>query len=98
MKVFKECCKNCLLTNDRIVSSARAKEIINECVEKQSFFICHKSSMQDKDEKIMCKSFHDKFGHHSQLLRIAERLNAVRFVEQTDSEKLPTYNETTTKK
>jgi hypothetical protein len=47
--------------------------------------------MQDKD--ILCKSYFDKFGHHSQMVRIAERLNMIEFVEQPDQEKLPTYAE-----
>jgi hypothetical protein len=36
LKVFKECCKNCLLSEDRIVSSKRAKEIIKDCVENRA--------------------------------------------------------------
>lgn len=91
MQVFKECCKNCLLSADAIVSPKRRKEIVNECVRKQTHFQCHKATMQDKD--ILCKSYFDKFGHHSQMVRIAERLNMIEFVEQPDQEKLPTYAE-----
>jgi hypothetical protein len=91
LKVFKECCKNCLLSQDRIVSSKRAKEILQSCAKNQTHFICHKASMDGKD--IMCKNFHDTLGHKSQMLRIAQRLNMVEFVDQTDSEKLPTHTE-----
>jgi uncharacterized metal-binding protein len=91
MKVYKECCKNCLLSADSIVSPARRKEIIQECVTKQTHFQCHKATIEDKD--ILCKTFFDRLGHHSQMVRIAERLNMIEYVEQTNTEKLPTYNE-----
>lgn len=91
LKVFKDCCKNCLLSPDSIVSPGRRKQIINDCIKKQTYFICHKASMED--EQTICKSFYDKFGHHSQMIRIAERLNMVNLVEQPEAEKLPTYAE-----
>lgn len=95
MKVFSECCQNCLLSKDRIVSPSRAKEIIETCKKEQSYFICHKASVSEDEngQQVMCKSFYDKFRYHSQLFRIAERLDYVRFVEQTDSEKFPTHAE-----
>lgn len=91
LKVFKECCKNCLLSPDSIVSPERRKEIIQGCVAKQTHFQCHKATIEGKD--ILCKSFFDKFGHHSQMVRIAERLNMIEYVEQPEAEKLPTYQE-----
>lgn len=92
LQVYKECCQNCLLSPDSIVSPTRRKEIINGCAKKQTHFICHKASIDEKD--IVCKTFFDKLGHVSQMIRIAERLNMVQFVEQPISKKLPTYNET----
>ena len=91
MKVFKECCKNCLLSPNKIVSGEAAKDIVQNCVQKQTHFICHKASMNG--EEITCKNFFDRLGHHSQMVRIAERLNVVRFVPQTDTEKLPAWTE-----
>lgn len=46
-----------------------------------------------KKESVMCKKFYDSFGDQSQLVRIAERLGVIEFVEQEDSEKFPTYLE-----
>ena len=92
LKVFKECCKNCLLSDDRIVSSKRAKEIIKDCAERQTHFICHKATMNENEE-IVCSNFFNKIGHKSQMVRIADRLNALEFVEQLDAKKLPTYKE-----
>ena len=87
LKVFKECCKNCLMSKNRIVSSKMAKEIVLSCTKKQTHFICHKT------DNVVCKSFYDKLGYVSQMVRIAQRLNAVEFVEQPKNEKLPTYDE-----
>jgi hypothetical protein len=42
-------------------------------------------------EEIVCKTFFDKLGHQSQMIRIAERLNAVQFIEQNNNEKLMSY-------
>lgn len=96
MKVYKECCKNCLLSPDAIVSPKRRKEIIQGCVKKQTHFQCHKATIEGKD--ILCKTFFDKLGHHSQMIRIAERLNMVEFVEQPNQERAPSYAETRGKK
>ena len=90
LKVYKTCCKNCLLSKDRIVSAKRAKQIIQEVTRKQSYFVCHASSIEDKE--IVCKTFFDKLGHVSQMVRIAERLNCVEFVDQPDKEKLIPYD------
>ena len=96
LKVFKECCKNCLLSEDRIVSSKRAKEIIKNCAENQTHFICHKASMNG--DEVVCKKFFVTMGYKSQMVRIAQRLNALEFVEQSDTEKLPTFKEMSIRK
>ena len=95
LKVFKECCKNCLLSEDRIVSSKRVKEIIKDCTENQTHFICHKATMNG--EEVVCSNFFNTIGHKSQIVRIAQRLNALEFVNQSDSEKLPTFKEMSTR-
>ena len=91
MDVYNECCKNCLLSADSIVSPSRRKEIINGCIKDQSYFICHKASIEGKD--IMCRSFFDKFGQYSQMVRISERLNMITFITQPEHKKLATYKE-----
>lgn len=89
LKVYQECCHNCLLSKDRIVSPKRAKDLLNEIAEKQSYFVCHNASMSG--EEIVCKTFFDKLGHQSQIIRIAERLNCVEFVEQNNTKKLKSF-------
>lgn len=91
MKVYNQQCKNCLLSENAIVSPDRRRDIIQQCATTQNYFICHKASMQGKD--VCCKKFYDQLGHTSQLIRIAQRLNVVEFIDQPDTKKLPTYKE-----
>ena len=95
MKVYETSCQNCLLSKDSIVSPQRRKEILSEITQTQSYFICHKSSMngEGKESEICCRKFYDSLGHVSQMVRIAERLNVVDFVPQPDSHKLPSWDE-----
>lgn len=92
LKVYKDCCKNCLLSSDSIVSPERRKDILSECKKDQTHFICHKASQDGSD--VVCKTYYDKLGYQSQMVRIAQRLNAIEFIEQPVAEKLPTYSET----
>lgn len=95
-KVYKEPCKNCLLSPDRIVSPERAKDIIQSCAKSESHFICHKASINGKE--ICCKNFFDKFGHVSKSIRMANALDLVEFIEMEDSKKLISYKEQCQKK
>jgi len=90
-KVFDKCCKNCLLTEDSIVSPERRKSLLDDIAKKQSFFVCHKATM--KGDSVCCRKFYDTLGHVSQTIRLAERLRVVEIVEQVDFEKLPTHKE-----
>lgn len=89
MKVFKEQCQNCLLSPDAIVSPARIRGILKECRQQQTHFICHKASM--KGEETVCAEWYRTQGPLSQMVRIAQRLGVVEFVEQEDQEKLEPY-------
>lgn len=76
-EVKKECCNQCLFTENRIVGAKRFKQILNDCRITDSHFQCHKATIEGKD--VCCKGFYEK--QSSNLIRIAQRLNAVRFVE-----------------
>jgi hypothetical protein len=91
-KVFKTQCENCLLSPDSIVSFKARKEIIKECVTNQSYFICHKATMNEQDD-ICCKTYFDQLGHTSNLIRISQRLGMIEEVEQEESERLPSWSE-----
>lgn len=67
------------------------KELLNKIVQEQSYFICHKASMEDK--QTCCHTFHKTLGYKSNLIRVMERIGGIKFVDQSDSVKLPTYEE-----
>jgi hypothetical protein len=90
MKVYKTCCQNCLFTKDRLVSGKVAGQIIKDCIKNQSYFVCHKATLQGKD--IVCANFYSQMSKYSQAIRMAERLGILEFVEQNDGEKLQPYN------
>lgn len=91
LQVYKNPCANCLLSPDSIVSPERRREILGKCAAEQSYFICHKATEQG--EEIVCKTFYDKMGHISQMVRIAERLNVLTFVEQPPAERYLSFND-----
>jgi hypothetical protein len=74
-KVSAKPCDQCLFSKDRIVSAARVREVLSECQKKDTHFICHKT------EDTCCRGFYDT--RTSQLIRIAQRLNMVKFVAVT---------------
>lgn len=81
--MFKVCdkkCKKCLFTKDRIVSKERMAQILEECEQKNTHFICHEASM--KDEDVCCSGFYET--QSSNLMRIAQRLNMVKFVNMDE--------------
>lgn len=71
--VCSERCGQCLFSKEKIVSAARAKEILRECRRENKHFICHKT------ENVCCRGFYDT--QTSQLMRIAQRLGMVKFVD-----------------
>lgn len=91
-KVYKTPCKNCLLTEERIVSPERKNEIIAEIAQQRNYFVCHKASMNE--EEVCCKLFFDQMEGLSQHIQVAKMLGVVEFVEQPDHEKLTPWKNT----
>lgn len=83
MKVQKEKCNQCLFTKNMVVkNNARRTEIIKGALAKDTFFVCHKSSIaKDGHGDVCCRGFWDKFKNDFNLGRIAQRLNFVNEVE-----------------
>lgn len=85
IKVFDKRCKNCLYSDARIVSPEEAAKITDECIEQGTHFICHVATMNN-GEDVMCRGYHDSHGDSSAKLRLARRLNAVRYIPQPDTD------------
>lgn len=64
----KKCCGQCLTTKGRIVSGARAAEIIKGCRSSGTHFVCHKSN--DKNPNVHCRGVHNRFPSQSYRLAL----------------------------
>lgn len=84
-QIFNKPCKNCLFSNDRIVSQERANEIINGCITDGTFFICHKASMNGKDTA--CNVFFHKH-MNDDISKVMIKVGLLEFVEHDDNEKI----------
>lgn len=78
-QVTKKRCKNCLLSDARIVSPERAEEIVSQCLKDDTFFICHQSSL--KNGNVCCRGFYDKYKFDITLTRVATIFNQVKFID-----------------
>ena len=84
MKVYKDKCKNCLLSPDSIVSPARRTSILASCIEDKVHFVCHNSSMNDGN--VCCKGFYDGMKGVSEGLAISDALGMTEFIDQPDTD------------
>lgn len=74
LKVCKNQCGKCLFSKNRIVPVERKKEILQNCIENQTYFICH------EHDNTVCNKFFNNMGQVSSLVRIAERIKAIEYV------------------
>jgi hypothetical protein len=77
--VSKRCCSECLFSNNKVVSDPAKREILAECAQHDTHFICHKATAKGQD--ICCRGFYDQNHDATQLMRIARLLGAIRFVD-----------------
>jgi hypothetical protein len=83
LEICQERCNQCLFSENRIVSKSRMAEIVHDCRRKDAYFQCHKFTLEDRD--VMCRGYYET-QPPSQMQRVAERLNAVRFVAFPEEE------------
>jgi len=75
-----------------LVSPEAVKAIVDESLQNGTYFICHKATVCGQD--VCCRNFYDKLGDKSNLIRIAQRLGVVEFVElPEDKGGFISYNE-----
>jgi len=68
-KVKKECCGECLFSENKIINNKRRQNILNSCRQNDNHFICHKATIDNED--ICCKGFYDS--QTSNMIRISQR-------------------------
>ena len=83
MKVYEKPCDGCLMGPDRIVPSARARQILADLRrEGNGYFVCHKATARGED--VCCSAWMDKRGHESNLVRVMGRLGGIKTVPQPE--------------
>ena len=73
----KKRCDECLFSEGKIVGDDRREEVLRNCRELNTYFVCHKASLKDLD--VCCRGFFDE-GRDARS-RSANRLGLVEFVE-----------------
>jgi len=66
----KRKCSQCLCSAQRIVPKSRARQIITDCLETGTHFVCHKSP---DGQFVHCRGVHDL--HESRAYQFAKRFN-----------------------
>jgi len=84
-EVMAECCGECLFSQEKIVDDARRKQIIQECLREDRYFICHKATIAGRE--CCCRAFYDRLGYRINLIRVMQRLQAVKFVKEEELSK-----------
>ena len=77
MKVRKTACDQCLFSKNRIVWAVRKNNILRSCLKEDSYFICHKATIEEQD--ICCRGYWDRFKDQFNLGRIVQRLGGPEF-------------------
>lgn len=84
-------CDACLLSPERVVSSRRAADIISDCRNQDTFFVCHKWTLAAEagestpyGGKVACRGFFD-LEPDTAAFRIARRMDALHFIERPET-------------
>lgn len=80
LKVCEKQCHQCLFSRNRIVSLARKKQILQQCIEQDAPFECHVGTA--KNQSVICRGFYDRISVNR--IRIAERMEWLTFVNPLD--------------
>ena len=76
-------CDQCLFSKHRIVSKERAAQVIQACLDSDTFFECHKGTIAGRH--ICCRGFFDAYKCDVLICRAAVAFHAV---EEVDVEHL----------
>jgi len=82
LQVLSNRCDECLFSPNYIVSQKRKELIIEQTLDKDRYFTCHKARMAGVD--ICCRGFFDIHKYDSLVTRLALQLNLVEFVDFFD--------------
>ncbi len=76
-KVKKQSCDECLFSKDKIVSNKRRQQILSDCRQEDSHFICHKATIDGHN--ICCHDFYKT--QDISIIQISQRMGWIEFVD-----------------
>src|SRR5205814_5654642 len=82
LQVLNNRCDECLFSPNHIVSQKRKELIIEQTLDKDRYFTCHKAMIAGRD--LCCRGFFDIHKYDSLVTRLAIQLNLVEFVDLGD--------------
>lgn len=85
LNVMAEKCAECLFSSSALVDGEWRRELIERCQDGNSFFVCHRATMEG-GLIVACRAFYDT--QDTQPIQLAKRMQAVRFVKAEDLPKL----------
>lgn len=88
LNVMAERCGECLFSGGAIIEGDARRELIEECRERDTFFVCHKATVEG-ELIVCCRGYYDT--HDTTPIQLANRVNALRLVRVED---LPRLNPT----
>lgn len=88
LNVMAERCSECLFSGGAIIEGDARRELIEECRERDTFFVCHKATIEG-ELIICCRGYFDT--QDTTPIHLANRLKMIRFVKAED---LPRLNPT----
>lgn len=76
LRVCRKRCDQCLFSSARIVDEERAEQVVADCLETGTHFICHKATVRDGGN-VCCRGFYDRHGDDSLVIRLAREFDVV---------------------
>lgn len=80
-EVCAQKCDECLFSENKIVDNDRRRDIIQSCLENNTYFIYHKGTLAGRD--VCCRGFFDAYSGDITLIRAARMFNQVKEVDVT---------------
>lgn len=91
--VCAERCDQCLFSKNRIVSAARAREVVDGARKADGAFLCHKHTIKGltgaasgAQANVVCRGYFDAVGSDVLLIRLAMILGNIIFVDEEGNE------------
>lgn len=88
IRVMSERCAECLFTKGRIVSPKRMAEVVAQCRENGSHFICHKATMED-NQNVWCHGWWEL--EYDEIAALLQEHGLVEFVTEQDVKDAPAH-------